>query len=325
MSRTFIADLGEHESIDQIYLVSEKQLRSNRNGNLYLQVRLADRTGSAVGMLWNANENLYASFENGDYLRVQGKSQVYNGSLQFILNRIDRVDESQVDESDFVTLGQQELDRLGNRLAEQLRAIRNFHLRSLGEAFLMDEQFMELFTQAPAGIKNHHAYRGGLLQHVVQLMELVAVVAPLYPQVDGELLLMGAFLHDIGKVRELNYERDLSYSDEGQLLGHLLIGSEMVEQKIREASELADEPFPEELRLRLKHMILSHHGEYEFGSPKLPMTLEALALHYLDTLDAKIHYADQIIQCDSNSESPWTTYQPNVGRKFYKGTSATTS
>lgn len=149
-------------------------------------------------------------------------------------------------------------------------------------------------------------------------MELSAVVAPLYPNLDADLLLLGAFLHDIGKVDELTYERDLGYSDEGQLIGHLVIAVEMLNAKIQESQTLCSEPFPAQLRLVLKHMILSHHGEYEFGSPKLPMTPEAMALHYLDNMDAKLQLFGTLIEGDANTDSNWTPYQPNLGRKLFK-------
>jgi len=160
------------------------------------------------------------------------------------------------------------------------------------------------------------------VEHVVSLMELTAAVAPLYPELDADLLLMGAFLHDVGKIHELTYDRELGYSDEGQLIGHLVIAVELLDQKIRESQSLCNEPFPEQLRLLLKHMILSHHGEYEFGSPKLPMTREAVALHFLDNLDAKLQLFNLLIQSDANTESNWTPYQPNLGRKLYKATAS---
>lgn len=172
--------------------------------------------------------------------------------------------------------------------------------------------------EAPAGIKHHHAYAGGLLQHVVCLMELVQLVAPCYPQVHADLVLMGAFLHDIGKVDELTYDRVLGYSDEGQLVGHLVQGVLLLEQKVREAELWAGEPIPAEVVLDLKHMIVSHHGKLEFGSPKVPMTLEAVLLHYLDDLDAKLHSFDQLIKEDANVHSDWTVYHVPFGRKLYK-------
>jgi 3'-5' exoribonuclease len=322
MSRRFINQLGENESINQVFLVSEKQLRTNRNGNLYLQMRLADKTGSVTGMMWNANDRICGSFDNGDYLRVEGSTQFYNGMLQMIVSHVERAIAEKVVDADFVTLSSTDVDRLGARLGEMLRAIRNHHLRNLAECFLMDESFMAKFTTAPAGIKNHHAYRGGLLEHVISLMEVAALVAPRYAGLDPDLLLMGAFLHDIGKIDELTYERDLAYSDEGQMIGHIVMAVSMVEAKIREAERLSGESFPEELALRLKHMIVSHHGQYDFGSPKLPMTLEAAALHFLDNLDSKMHTIKQLMQDDANSASRWTVYQPSLGRKFFKGEEA---
>ncbi len=318
MSRRFISQLGEGESVDQVFLASEKQLRTNRNGNLYLQVRLTDRTGVMTAMFWNSGERQYESFNNGDYVRVAGTTQFYNGAMQMIANRIERVDQKAVDERDFVTLTSTEIDQLSERLCRMLRAMQSVPLRNLAECFLIDETFMGQLAAAPAGIKHHHAYRGGLLEHVVTLMEVAAAVVPFYPQLDPDLLRMGVFLHDIGKIQEMAYERDLCYTDAGQLLGHLVLAVEILNRKIAEAEKLSGEPFPESLALRLKHMILSHHGQYEWGSPKLPMTLEALALHYLDTFDAKLHSFSQIMREDVNADSNWTTYQPALGRKLYK-------
>ena len=294
-------------------------MRANRNGNMYLQLRLADKTGTVTGMLWNAGEAIYNTFENGQYLRVQGTTQVYNGNLQLIVTRVDPADPCQVDEADFITVNSAEIDLAAARLAEMLHSIKNLHLKNLAECFLQDEAFMAKFSAAPAGVKNHHAYRGGLLTHVVSLMEVCAVVAPRYPDLDAELLLMGAFLHDSGKIDELTYDRELGYSDEGQLIGHLVMAVGMVEAKAAEAAKLSGEEFPPELLLRLKHMVVSHHGEYEFGSPKLPMTLEAIALHHLDNLDAKLYSVSQILKEDIHSDSPWTSYNAALGRKFFKG------
>jgi len=319
MSRRFINQLGEREAVDEVFLVAEKQLRANRNGNLYLQMRLCDKTGSITAMMWNATDQLYGKFENGEYLRVQGAVQLYNGVLQMIVNKFDSTPASEVDESDFITLGAAQVDTYAARVGELLRSMQSVPLRNLAECFLVDESLMAKFAKAPAGIKNHHAYHGGLLQHIVSLMELAALVSPRYPDLDRDILLMGAFLHDLGKIEELTYERDLGYSDEGQLIGHLVIGVEILSQKIREAEALASEPFPEELALHLKHIIVSHHGQYEFGSPKLPMSLEAIALYYLDNLDAKIFSLGQIIRDDANTDSAWTPYQPSLGRKLYKG------
>lgn len=319
MSRRFINQMGERESINEVFLAGDKQLRKNRNGNLYLQLRLTDRTGTVNALMWNTSDSAAHAFDNGDFVRVDGITQFYNGSLQIIAKQVERAEPGDVNREEFFQLSSEDVDRLRAQLSEMLRAVTNYHLRNLAECFLIDEQFMDQFSRAPAGVKNHHAYHGGLLEHVVQLMQLTTSVARHYPQLEPDLLVMGAFLHDMGKVHEMRYDRDLAYSDEGQLIGHVVIAVGMLDKKLDEASQLSGEPFPEELALRLKHMIVSHHGQYDFGSPKLPMTLEAIALHFLDNLDAKIHNFDSLIREDVNVDSHWTTYQANIGRKLFKG------
>jgi len=323
MSRRFINQLAERDQVNEVFLIADKQLRANRQGNLYLQLKLADKSGQLTGMLWNATESTANIIDGGQYARIHGTVQLYNNQLQMIVTKVERVPSEQIDEADFATLQTADVDRLAKRLAEMLRELRNTHLRSLAESFLVDEAFMTKFTTAPAGVKNHHAFRGGLLEHVVSLMELCASVSPHYPDLDPELLRMGAFLHDAGKIDELTYEKELGYSDEGQLIGHVVMAVGMVTEKSLEAAKLSGETFPRELLLRLQHMIVSHHGEYAFGSPKLPMTMEAMALHYLDNLDAKMHNVRQLLQEDSGSDSHWTSYNAPLARKFFKGSKAT--
>ena len=316
--RRFVSQLSQQEPIDQIFLASDKQLRPNRNGNLYLQVELSDRSGSIPARMWNASDQDYKNFENGDYVHVEGATQLFQGNVQLIANSIRKAAPAEVQEEDFRTLNSEHVDKMAGRLTEILRQIKSPPLRNLAECFLADDDFMRKFVKAPAGMKNHHAYQGGLLEHVVTLMELVLVVTPRYPRLDAELLLIGAFLHDVGKIDELSYERDIAYTDEGQLLGHMLIGISMLDEKIRETERLAGEPFPDDLAIEIKHLIASHHGQYEYGSPKLPMTLEAVALHHLDNLDAKLHSFDQLMRNDANVDSRWTQYHSNLGRKLYK-------
>ncbi|MCA9169422.1 MAG: HD domain-containing protein [Planctomycetales bacterium] len=322
MPRRFINQLGEREELDDVFLASEKQLRPNRNGNLYLQMRLSDRTGVVNAMMWNANDRLYQSFDNGDYVRVQGSTQVYNGNLQIIITSIDPAELRDVDETDFIHLTQERRNQMVNGLTNLLRRIGNDPLKALAMAFLEDAAFMEKFTAAPAGIKNHHAYPGGLLEHVYSLLRLIEAVTPFYPSVDVDLLLMGGFLHDVGKIDELTYDRALGYSDEGQLVGHLVQGVSILERKLAEMDQQSSEPFPQDLAMHLKHMIVSHHGKLEFGSPKVPMTLEATLLNYLDDMDAKLHSFEQLMREDANVDSPWTVYHPQLGRKLFKPTIA---
>ncbi|HEX4131509.1 MAG TPA: HD domain-containing protein [Pirellulales bacterium] len=319
MARRSIKEFGHQEPIDQVFLATQKQLRPNRNGNLYLQVELSDRSGSISGRMWNANDVDYRAFDDGDFVRVEGTAQLYQGAIQLIVTNVCRARDDEVDPADFMPLTPGDIDRLALRLAEMLRTMTNPHLRNLADCFLLDEAFMRRFTRAPAGVKNHHAYIGGLLEHVVSLMEVIERVAPCYPVLDRDLLLMGALVHDMGKIDELAYDRGFSYTDEGQLIGHVVMAVSLLDDKLREAERLAGEPIPTETALRLKHMIVSHHGQYDFGSPKLPMTLEAVALHQLDTLDARLHNFAQQMRDDANVDSSWTSFQPALGRKLFKG------
>ncbi|WP_165248587.1 3'-5' exoribonuclease YhaM family protein [Paludisphaera soli] len=319
MSRRYVNQLSHGDSVDEAFLVADKQLRANRQGNLYLQLELRDKTGSVGARLWNATEELARTFEPGDFLQVRGKTQIFQGSLQIILTHLDVLDSARVEPEDFLPQSSQNVAKLFARLREVLLGMHEPHLRALVECFLIDEEFVAKFTAAPAGIKNHHAYQGGLLEHVVTILNVADRILEFYPEVDRDLLLTGVFLHDIGKIDELSYERAFAYTDEGQLVGHLVMGVELLRDKVERTQDLTGEPFPKELLLRLKHMIVSHHGALEYGSPKLPMTLEAVALHYLDNLDAKIHTYGREIRDDPVRESTWTPFQQSLGRRLFKG------
>ncbi len=320
MARRSIKQLNDGDGLDDIYLVSEKQFRSNKNGNHYLQLEIRDRSGAVSARLWNATEHQFRSFDEGDFLRIRGKAQLFQGSIQVIFTAFEKVNSSQVNLADFLPQTEQDISRLFDRLRQFVRKVSNPHLKGLVECFLMDETFVQGFCKAPAGIRNHHAYLGGLLEHVVNMLDAADRLLPLYPEVQRDLVTLGIFLHDIGKVRELSFERVFGYSDEGQLLGHLSIGVEMLSAVIAKVPDLTGEPFPTELALRLKHIILSHHGTYEFGSPRLPMTPEAIFVHYLDNLDAKVHSFVRDIRDDKNETSAWTPYNASIDRRLFKGT-----
>jgi 3'-5' exoribonuclease len=317
--RKRITELVGGAQADQVFLATRKQLRPNRNGQLYLQVELADRSGAITGRMWNASDEDFESFDEGDYVRVEGTVQLYSGALQIIVTAIGRVDPRSVDESEFRVLSTADVDRLAGEMSHLLGTVRSAPLRRLVDAVLADAELMAAFKRSPAGVKQHHAYAGGLLEHVVNLLHLADLVAPRYPAVDRDLLLVGVLLHDIGKTLELESERGFSYTDAGQLLGHVLLGLELVEEKIREVEERTGEAFDAETAVRVKHMIASHHGEYAFGAPKLPMTLEAIALHHLDQLDARMAGTLQLMQNEAALDGGWTQYHANLGRKFFKG------
>ena len=240
-------------------------------------------------------------------------------ALQVILSHIEVVNPSELNASDFLPQSVRDSGKLLARLREVLLSLGNPHLKALVECFLIDDEFVRKFTTAPAGIRNHHAYTAGLLEHVVTMLNVALRIADLYPEVDRDLLLCGIFVHDLGKIDELSYERTFGYTDEGQLVGHLVMGVAMLRDVIRKVPALTGEPFPSELRLRLEHMIVSHHGTPEFGAAKVPMTAEAIALHHIDNLDAKIHLFMREIRDDPSRESNWTQFHPNLGIKIFKG------
>jgi 3'-5' exoribonuclease len=317
VNRTTILDLADGQQLEQSFRAADKQLRVNRQGGKYILLRLADRTGVIAGMLWNADEKIFDAFDRGDYVFCRGRTQIHNGALQVIVTQIERMDPSEVDAAEFDRFDAVESDRLHGRLSELLGQINNVHLRQLGETYLADQELIRRFKEAAAAVTNHHAYPGGLLRHTIDLMELSLLVAPRYEQIDDELLMFGAFLHDLGKIEELASSGEISYTDRGQMVGHIVIGVQMLGEKIA-SLEASGVPFPPELRLHLEHLIVSHHGQIEFGSPKLPVTLEAVALHHLDNLDAKLSSYTSVIEADVAGDGNWTNYNPSIGRKLWK-------
>lgn len=319
MPRNDINTLADGRAVDEVYLLADKQVRVNRAGDQYLLAQLRDRTGQLSGLLWNVKEQEMGRISSGDFVRVRGKVQAYQGNLQVILTGIEPVPKENVDPTQFIPATSQDTERLFARVTETLLSITDPHLRQLMQEFLRDETIVAGLMRAPAGIKLHHAFHGGLLEHITNVLETAVRVVDLYPQVDRSLLLAGIFLHDLGKVRELAFQDTFAYTDEGQLIGHLVIGIEMINEKTPAVEAALGEAFPEETLLRLKHMIVSHHGSYEFGSPKLPMTPEAIALHHLDNLDAKVNEFSSLIAADPNAQSNWTPYSTSMQRKLFKG------
>lgn len=320
MSRLFVNQLKENESISEVFLITEKALRPNKNGVLYLQFLLQDRTGSVSGRLWNASETLAQQFSDGDFVRCEGTVQNFQGNLQVIAKKLTKVDPDEVAQEDFARGSKVDVAALLKRLRELAREIKNPLLYDLVDCFLVDESFVDRFSRAFAGVRLHHAYPGGLLEHTVSMMEVARLIAPLYSSIlDVDLLLTGAFLHDVGKTAELSDDpHSPVYTGEGQSLGHPYLGVEILREKIAELEKMTGQQFDGRLAYVLKHMILSHHGTAENGAAKPPMCLEALALHYIDTLDAKLVEFNGYILDDPNPNSFWTSYIQNAERKLMR-------
>ena len=319
MARRFVEQLRDGDDLADVYLVTDKQLRANRNGAPYLLVELRDRTGGIPGRMWNAGESVARGFDPGDFLHATGKVQLFQGALQAILTGIEKAPPESVELVDFLPRTEQDVPRLLDKLRTTLLRLTNPHLRALAECFLMDDRFVADFADCPAGVKLHHAFVGGPLEHTVAMMDMAERLVPFYPGVDRDQTLMGVFLHDAGKVRELTFARGFGYSDEGQLVGHIALGVEMLVEKVAKVPDLTGEPFPRELLVRLKHLILSHHGTLEYGSPKVPMTAEAMLLTCIDTLDTRMHMVLRDLKEDRHNETAWTPFNANLQRRFYKG------
>ncbi|MFK7820872.1 MAG: 3'-5' exoribonuclease YhaM family protein [Planctomycetaceae bacterium] len=318
MPRKNLKEYAHGDAMDEVFLLAEKQLRANRNADLYLLATLRDSSGQMNGMMWNVTEESVGHISTGDFIRVRGKVQLYQGAFQCIITHIDHVDSAQVNPDDFHPESSREAKKYVERFKEICSQLRP-DLKAITDCFQSDEQLMSDFSSAPAGIKAHHAYPGGLVEHTVTMMEVAAKLRDIYPDLDVDLLLVGVFLHDLGKTQELEWETSFLYSDPGQLIGHMPMAVEMLSAKVAEVHARGDAKIEDETVWRLKHMIISHHGTYEFGSSRLPMTPEATALHYIDNLDAKLHEFTRTIHDDPDGSSNWTPYSPRLQRKLYKG------
>ncbi len=318
-ARRFIKDLAAGERIeDQIFLVASKDLRATSNGSLYIHVVLADRTGQLLGRLWQATEAQYQQMPVGGFLRFKGRTESYKGTLQFIVEGMRPADAAGIDVGDFLPVSDKDPEAMWARVKEILRTIRNRDLLLLLKQFVDDEELVRRFKRAPAAMQLHHAFIGGLLEHTLNVLELALVVVPRYPDVSLDLVLAGVFLHDIGKTTELLYDTSFRYSDGGQLVGHIVQACIWIDQKCREVEAQTGKPFPEDIKHSLQHIVASHHGQYAFGSPKLPATPEAIAVHYLDNIDAKIYAYLREIRNDNDPESTFTDYVRSLETKVYK-------
>ncbi len=295
------------------FLVQSKDVRQKKTGEPYLSLVLGDRTGELDAKMWDNVAEVMNTFERDDFVRVKGLMQIYNNRPQFTLHTLKRVDDAAINPADFFPASERDPSEMLAELREIVGSMKNPHLRALVELFLSDEEIVRRYIKAPAAKFIHHAYLGGLIEHVLSVCQLCRLAASHYPSVDLDLLLAGTVLHDIGKIHELSYERSFGYTSEGQLLGHIVISLRMVEEKL---GQLPD--FPPRLRTLLEHLILSHHGELEFGSPKVPLFPEALLLHYLDDLDAKMECMRVLVDKDRLVEGDWTSYSPSLERVVLK-------
>lgn len=312
MKNTFVNELEAGQPVDETFVLAEKNLSQKKDGGYYMTVSLSDKTGTIRGVAWDNIEHLRELADAGDFIRVRGTVSEYRGALQIVVKALERQAAGDICAADFMPSSSRDPEAMLKKLIGISHTVTEPHLRSLLQAFWADAAFVENFKIAPAAKHMHHAYLGGLLEHTLSVALLAERAAEHYSGIDRDLLLTGAILHDIGKIREFVYDRRIDYSDEGRLINHIGIGLEMVHEKMADLSD-----FPSRTARLVKHMLVSHHGNREFGSPEPPKILEAVMLHYLDEIDSKVNGIREFMEKQDLSEG-WTGYHKPLERFFYK-------
>ncbi len=314
MSKQFIAELKDRDAVDSPFMVKEKTMAMAKNGKPYMNLKFMDRSGEIDGKLWDNVDELDKAFQKGDFVKIRGTASLYMGKMQLVAKEIKRLDDDGVDLADFVPVSPVPQAQMQAELASVVASLTNPYLKALMDGFCGDTEFMAGYCKAPAAKGMHHVYIGGLLEHSLSVVRLVDAVVPLYPGLNRDLLTVGALLHDLGKVAELSYDRAFEYTDEGRLIGHISIGVEMLTERIATVPG-----FPRELGMLLKHLLLSHHGQYDYGSPKRPKTVEATILHYLDDMDSKINGIRSHIAKETAQGNRWTSHHRLYNLYFFTG------
>ena len=310
MKLKYVSDLAPGDKLSDIFLVTHKELKPKKDGSNYLYFRLTDKTGSINAQLWDGLEKYSRWPEKGDHCLVKGAVKDYKSTIQVTISEFVAVKDKDIEKQDYLPPMKFDPEETFTRLKELLEFVKNAHLRSLIDEFLKDTELVANLKKLPAGSKKHHAYPCGLMIHMTSMLRSALQLCQVYPELDKDVLLTGIFIHDIGKTRELTFEDCFSYSDEGELLGHIGIGVNLLE---RMTSALPG--FPGPLKMQLEHIILSHHGEYEYGAPVLPKTKEALTVHFLDNLDSKLDAYKQSFD-NLQPEVNWSGWTGD--RKFYR-------
>jgi 3'-5' exoribonuclease len=313
MKTPYVSGLEPNQLAQGVFLVQQKEVRQKKTGEPYLSLTLADRTGDVDAKMWDNVQDAMDTFERDSFIRVKGMVQLFQNRPQITIHRLQPVPESEIDIADFLPASKRDRDEMFAELKGWIASMTDPHLKALLEIILADEAVALAYRTAPAAKSIHHGWIGGLVEHVLSVCQLAKVTAAHYPDVDFDLLLTGVILHDIGKIYELTYARSLGYSSAGQLIGHITMGVRMVEDAARKLPD-----FPPLLLDLVEHMILSHHGVLEFGSPKVPMFLEALLLHQIDNLDSKMEAMRAHIAKDRQATGVWTGYSAPLERIVLK-------
>lgn len=313
MKKQFINQINAGDVLSDCYVLTEKTMAQKKDGSNYLNLVLSDRTGSIKGVVWDNVEKIASQSETGAVVAVRGHVGQYRNNLQVVIKEMTMVPLEETDPSDFMLSTERDVHQMFERVVALSESLDAWYLKALFRAFWEDKAFAAQFKKAPAAKKMHHAYIGGLLEHTLSMAVLADKIAGHYNGIDRDLLVSGALLHDIGKTREFSYEMGIDYSDEGRLVNHIVIGLQMIEEKIRTIAS-----FPEEPALLLKHMVISHHGSRELGSPEPPKTMEAVMLNCIDEMDSRVQAVREFMGKEDPGET-WTSFHRLLGRHFYRG------
>ena len=313
MKTHYVADLQDGQAFSALFLVREKEIRTSaRTGSSWMQLELADRTGTIPAKMWDNFAAIEKTFERDDVVQVRARVKLYNGQKELTLEQVIPAAERDYDLGDFIPHTKHDIEHLFADLHSAIGAMKNPALKRLLSSVVDDPAIAPKLKRAPAAMTMHHAFVGGLLEHIVSLIGLGRAVAAHYPELDADLLLSGIVLHDIGKIDELRYARGIDYSTAGRLLGHITIGAALVREKIRSIPD-----FPAPFAVLVEHLILSHHGTHEFGSPALPQTREAVALHFLDDMDSKMAAMRTTLESPAGNDE-WTERNPSLRRALLR-------
>ncbi|HUC54994.1 MAG TPA: HD domain-containing protein [Candidatus Cybelea sp.] len=312
MKTPFVTDLNSEQTITTFFLVHEKEIRSTREGKPYLRLELGDRSGTIEARMWDQFEVAAKDISRDDFVKVNARVEIYRNKPQLSLQQLRLAKPEEVDLADFLLHTKEDVGKLYTQLLEYAGSLGNPWLKKLVTGIISDPAIALKYKRAPAAKVMHHAYLGGLIEHVIGLCGLAKQIAANYPELDVDLLLTAAILHDVGKLDELCFERAIGYTVEGQLLGHIMMEFETVSKAMD-----VIEGFPANLKTVVQHLLISHHGQYEFGSPKLPMIREALVFHYMDDLDSKLAAVRAALAVDTG-EPEWSAYSGALGRKFLR-------
>lgn len=316
MAHLFVDQIKPGQMLEDTFMVTQPVLRNTTRGDFYIAMFLSDKTGKLNGRMWQATQQLYDSLPNEGFVKIRGKSELYQGAMQVVINDIIVVDSDSVTLSDYMPRTEKNISEMFNEVNEILGEVKNPTVRALLSEFLIDKDLMKQFCTAPAAVQMHHNYLGGLLEHTHSMLKVAKAILPLYPKVQPDLVLAGVFLHDMAKTSELSYKLGFSYTTKGQMVGHLVEGVVMIEEKAKALVAKGTE-IDQDVITNLEHLILAHHGQYDFGSPKLPATPEAFMISRLDDLDAKMNQVVNEIE-NEPGDNDWTAWKNPLQTRLYR-------